>query len=120
MAIEDNAGIVGDRVWKIIERTVERLGIENQLSRDDLICNDEHVGPAYAVPTEEAIDAIRLLARTEGIFLDPIYTAKAFAGMLADVRFGMYDEEDKIIFLHTGGQPALFALVDHLEPILQR
>lgn len=116
--IEDDAEIGVERAWRIIERTVERLGIDNPMTRDDLICVDGHVGPGYAIPTPECIDAIRLLARSEAIFLEPIYTAKAFAGMVADIETGLYSPDDEIIFLHTGGQPVLFALVDQLETIL--
>jgi D-cysteine desulfhydrase family pyridoxal phosphate-dependent enzyme len=116
--IEDNAEIGAERAWRIIERTVERLGIANPITPTDLICKDGHVGPGYAIPTPECIDAIQLLARTEGIFLEPIYTAKAFAGMIADIRAGHYTTSDEIIFLHTGGQPVLFASVDQLTAIL--
>ena len=115
IAIEDDGATVADRAWAIIERTAERLGIAPPLCRDDLICRDGHVGPGYAIPTEECIAAIRLLARTEAIFLEPIYTAKAFAGMLAAIERGDYGPDDEIIFLHTGGAPVLFALTDQLE-----
>lgn len=114
IAIEDDGETIADRAWAIIERTAERLDIDLPLARPDLICRDGHVGPAYAVPTEECIDAIGLLARTEAIFLEPIYTAKAFAGMLAAIERGEHAEDESIIFLHTGGTPVLFALVDQL------
>lgn len=116
--IEDDAEVGVERAWRIIERTVARLGIDSPMTRDDLICMDGHVGPGYAIPTTECIDAIRLLAHTEAIFLEPIYTAKAFAGMVTDIGSGRYGPEDEIVFLHTGGQPVLFALVDQLEAIL--
>ncbi|CAN5512519.1 D-cysteine desulfhydrase [soil metagenome] len=115
IAIEDDGATVADRAWKIIEATAKRLGVPLPLERADLICRDGHVGPGYAIPTEECIDAIRLLARTEGIFLEPIYTAKAFAGMLAAIERGDHQPDEDVIFLHTGGAPVLFALVDQLE-----
>jgi D-cysteine desulfhydrase family pyridoxal phosphate-dependent enzyme len=114
IAIEDDGATVAERAWRIIERTAERLALEPPLRRDDLICRDGHVGPGYAIPTEECIEAIGLLARTEAIFLEPIYTAKAFAGMLAAVRRGEHGPDEQIVFLHTGGAPVLFALVDQL------
>ncbi len=118
IAIEDDAGTIASRIWPIIEETINRLGIDFPLDRIELLLNDAHVGPAYAVPTRECIDAIQFLARTESIFLEPIYTAKAFAGMLADIQAGRYSSQDEIIFLHTGGNTVLFALTDQLQPIL--
>lgn len=118
IAIEDDGKTVADRAWRIIEATAERLDVPLPLARADLICRDGHVGPAYAVPTDECIDAIGLLARTEAIFLEPIYTAKAFAGMLAAIERGDHGPDEDIIFLHTGGAPVLFALVDQLERII--
>jgi 1-aminocyclopropane-1-carboxylate deaminase/D-cysteine desulfhydrase-like pyridoxal-dependent ACC family enzyme len=120
IAIEDDARIVGDRAWRIIEATCERLGCANPLTRDDLVVDDRFVGPGYAIPTPECIDAIGLLARTEGIFLEPIYTAKAFAGMLSDIRDGRFAADDDVIFLHTGGATVLFALADQLAPLTGR
>ena len=115
IAIEDDGMTILSRVWPIIERTAERLGIAPPLSRTDLICLDGHVGPAYAVPTDECIAAIHALAKTEGILIEPIYTAKAFAGMLAAIERGDHANDDAVIFLHTGGAPVLFSLVDQLQ-----
>jgi D-cysteine desulfhydrase family pyridoxal phosphate-dependent enzyme len=116
--IEDNAAIGAERSWKIVQKTAERLGIPCPLTRKDIICVDGFVGPAYAVPTEEGLDALRLLARSEAILLEPVYSAKAFAGMIAEVRSGMYSDDQSIIFLHTGGAPELFAMIEELAPIL--
>ncbi len=118
IAIEDDGQTIAGRAWTIIERTAERLGTVLPLSRQELICRDGYVGPGYAIPTAECLDAIKLLATTEGIFLEPIYTAKAFAGMIAAIERGDYSSDDEIIFLHTGGTPVLFALVDQLERIV--
>ncbi len=115
IAIEDDGNTIADRAWKIIENTALRMDVDLPLERADLICRDGHVGPAYAIPTEECIEAIRVLSRSEGIFLEPIYTAKAFAGMVAAIQRGDYAPNDQIIFLHTGGTPVLFALVDQLD-----
>lgn len=85
-----------------------------------VICDDSQFGEAYGYPTPAALDAIKLLADTEAILLDPVYSSKAFAGMLADIKAGLYKNEDAIVFIHTGGTPALFAKVDLLKPILSR
>jgi 1-aminocyclopropane-1-carboxylate deaminase/D-cysteine desulfhydrase-like pyridoxal-dependent ACC family enzyme len=71
--------------------------------------DDEFVGGGYGVPTKASQEAIELLARTEAIFLDPTYTAKAMAGLLARVRRGAFSSNETVLFWHTGGQVALFA-----------
>lgn len=68
-----------------------------------------HIGPGYGVLTEGGTEAIQLFARTEGILLDPVYTGKAAAALIAGVRSGAYSEDEDVLFLHTGGAPALFA-----------
>lgn len=70
----------------------------------------EYAGPGYAVPDPAATPAILELARTEGILLDPVYTGKAWAGLLAQVQAGGFEGEDDIVFFHTGGAAALFAM----------
>lgn len=78
---------------------------------DDLAINvlDGYVGPGYAMATPEIFALIKKLARLEGIFLDPVYTAKAFLGMLAEIEKGRFDGAENIIFIHTGGLYGLFA-----------
>jgi D-cysteine desulfhydrase family pyridoxal phosphate-dependent enzyme len=85
-----------------------------------VVCDDTQFGEAYGQPTPEALEAIKLLAHTEAVLLDPVYSSKAFAGMIADIRAGIYRDDDAIVFVHTGGTPALFAKVDMLGPILTR
>ena len=71
--------------------------------------DDRFVGGGYGVPTEASTQAIATLARTEAIFLDPTYTAKAMAGLMSRLRGGEFDERQTILFWHTGGQVGLFA-----------
>ncbi len=73
----------------------------------------EFVGEAYGVPTREGLEAIHLLARTEGVLTDPVYTGKALAALISHVRAGKYQESDVVVFLHTGGAPADFAYTDY-------
>lgn len=70
--------------------------------------DDKYVGPGYSLPTPESTDAIQILARSEGILLDPVYTGKAFAGLLGMIEAGYFKPGSNVIFLHTGGSPALF------------
>lgn len=83
------------------------LGIKVQT--DDFEIVDSYIGEGYAKPTEEGIKAIRLVAQTEGIFLDPVYTGKTMAGLIDLVQQGRFDCNDTVVFIHTGGIPALFA-----------
>ncbi len=94
-----------------------RIGAE-PVDASLVVCDDTQFGEAYGTPTPAALEAIKLLAHTEAILLDPVYSSKAFAGMIADIRAGVYGSDDAIVFVHTGGAPALFAKVDMLGPIL--
>lgn len=70
---------------------------------------DEYFSPRYGEPNEEGMDAVKLLARLEGIFLDPVYTGKAMAGLIDGINQNRFRREGPLLFVHTGGAPALFA-----------
>jgi 1-aminocyclopropane-1-carboxylate deaminase/D-cysteine desulfhydrase-like pyridoxal-dependent ACC family enzyme len=92
-----------------ITRLSDRLRAEGAtISEPRFRFEHGQVGKGYAEPTEAADRAIRLLARTEGIFLDPVYTGKAFAGLLSELEAERFNEDDDVIFVHTGGLPGLF------------
>jgi 1-aminocyclopropane-1-carboxylate deaminase/D-cysteine desulfhydrase-like pyridoxal-dependent ACC family enzyme len=87
-----------------------RLGGRHSFSAGEIpLIEKTYAGSKYGVPSERGQNAIKLLARTEGILLDPVYTGKAFAGLLDLVEKGQLGSNEPIIFLHTGGLPALFA-----------
>ena len=67
-------------------------------------------GPGYAIPSEEGNEAVRLLAETEGLFLDPVYTGKAFAGLVQMLTDGTVQPGENVLFLHSGGAGGLFAV----------
>lgn len=92
--------------------TLALLGTRRRVTIEEISIDDTQVGEGYAIPTEEGMAAIGLLARTEAIILDPVYTGKAMAAAIADVRGGIYSSEDSIIYLHTGGGPSVFANLD--------
>ncbi|WP_034458181.1 D-cysteine desulfhydrase [Buttiauxella noackiae] len=75
---------------------------------------DDYFAPGYGKPNEEGLEAIKLLARLEGILLDPVYTGKAMAGLIDGVAQKRFKDEGPIIFIHTGGAPALFAYHPHV------
>jgi D-cysteine desulfhydrase family pyridoxal phosphate-dependent enzyme len=86
-----------------------RWGIAERLEIADIGYRDEYRGEGYAIPTQETLEAIRLVAEMEGILLDPVYTGKAMAGLIGEIRKGTITPHETVIFLHTGGTPALFA-----------
>lgn len=89
-------------------RTAAALGIDDGVPEDRVLVDDRWVGEGYGVPTQPMIDAVRLLARTEGILLDPVYTGKGFAGLLGNIREGRFRPEQNVTFVHTGGSAGLF------------
>ena len=89
--------------------TAELLGIDQQFNVTDVRIDGAFIGADYGVPTEEGFEAIRLLARTEAVFLDPVYTGKAMAALISHARSGQLDPDEAVVFLHTGGGPSLFA-----------
>lgn len=75
---------------------------------------DDYFAPAYGIPNDEGMEAVKLLARLEGILLDPVYTGKAMAGLIDGISQKRFKDEGPILFVHTGGAPALFAYHPHI------
>ena len=98
-----------DKVHALCGDVLALLGSDAQVKRDDLHLDLTQWQPGYEQPSEAASEAIRLLARTEGLFVDPVYTGKALAALLADVRSGRIARGERVLFWHTGGATALFA-----------
>src|SRR6266851_2674226 len=88
------------------------LGWQMDLDESDVESYDEYVETAYGEPSPRGLAAMQLAARTEGLILDPIYTAKAMAGLIDHARRGLLSAKDTVVFIHTGGLPALFAFGD--------
>jgi D-cysteine desulfhydrase len=78
-------------------------------SREGVVALDEWVGPGYSLPTDDMVEAVRLFAHLEGLLLDPVYTGKAAAGLIGLIRRKHFKPGAKILFVHTGGAPSLFA-----------
>ena len=95
-------------------RTAALLGLPHRLTAADIDIREDYMGPRYGVVTAGGREAMDLLARTEGIVLDPVYTAKAMAGLIDDARHGRLRAKDQVVFIHTGGTPAIFAYRDEL------
>lgn len=102
-------------VFGLARRTADHLGLGDIIRREHVVCNCDYVGSGYGLPTPEMVAAVRLLARTEGILLDPVYSGKAMAGLVDLVRKGYFSDDSDVVFLHTGGSVALFGYPDAFD-----
>jgi D-cysteine desulfhydrase family pyridoxal phosphate-dependent enzyme len=98
-----------DKVARVAEGTAGLLGPGDRARAGKAVIEDGYGGEAYGLPTPEMLDTLRLLARLEGLILDPVYTGKAMAGLIGLHRQGRFDGDRAVVFLHTGGLPLLFA-----------
>ncbi len=94
-------------VYDLVKQTAAHVGIAAEIPREAILCFGEYVGPGYSLPTDQMAEAVRMLARLEGILMDPVYTGKAMAGLIDLVRQGYFNREENVLFVHTGGSPAL-------------
>jgi L-cysteate sulfo-lyase len=95
-------------VYKLACATWDMLGCRGELPRESVVANCDYVGSGYGQPTDGMIEALRLLARTEGILLDPVYSGKGMAGLIDLIRMGHFNAGENLVFLHTGGAQGLF------------
>ncbi len=103
------------KLHALAQEVADKLEIRGGVPREAFTVLDDYVGPGYSLPTEGMIEAVRLFARLEGILLDPVYTGKTAAGMIDLVRGGHFKQGERVLFLHTGGSPALYAYQDILS-----
>lgn len=108
VAVAPGAAELAAGIRTIAAETVAGFGDAVAVPADDVQVDAAWVGPGYGVPTNAGLEAIALFARTEGILLDPVYTAKAAAALIDGIRSGRFAGES-VVFVHTGGAPALFA-----------
>ena len=99
-------------VLALARATAVYMGIEREVPASAVEANCDYVGAGYGRPTPGMVEAVQIVARTEGIFLDPVYSGKGMAGLIDLVRNGTFTKGQKIVFLHTGGATGLFGYVD--------
>jgi len=111
ISADDPAAALSATISALVTGAGERLGAKASTVGGDapVIVDDSFVGDGYGAPTPASTEAMELTARTEGIVLDPVYTAKAMAGLIARVRAGSWRSGDTVLFWHTGGVPGFFA-----------
>jgi len=100
-------------VYDLFRRTADYVGIKGEIPREAVLCFGDYVGPGYSLPTPEMTEAVKMVARTEAILLDPVYTGKAMAGLIDLARKDFFNKDENVLFLHTGGSPALYAYLDN-------
>jgi D-cysteine desulfhydrase len=114
ISVDKTGGHLCETVSALLAPTAERLGLELSLSPEDVHVDDRFMGGGYAVLTDAEREAVRTVARSEGILLDPVYTGKAMAGLMGLIRKGEIGAHERVLFWHTGGSAALFAYVEGL------
>jgi L-cysteate sulfo-lyase len=100
------------RVSALTTATAQYLNYPTEGLSDRIHVNSDYLGEGYSIPTNTMVEAVRLVARLEGILLDPVYTGKAMAGLIDSAQSGRFRKEENIVFLHTGGQSGLFGFRD--------
>ena len=96
------------RVYELAVRVLSLLGVAQALPRERVVADDRFIGAGYGIATDSMVEAVTMLARTEGILADPVYTGKGLAGLLEMVRTGRFQPDEDVIFVHTGGSAGLF------------
>ncbi len=96
----------------LANETLELAGGRGDISAQEMVVEDGYVGAGYSLPTDEMTAAIQIFARLEGILLDPVYTGKTAAGLIGLVHEGRFSKDDNVLFIHTGGAPAIYAYPD--------
>jgi D-cysteine desulfhydrase family pyridoxal phosphate-dependent enzyme len=102
-------------VANLTNETFAFMGSPRRITVGDVIVHDQYYGVKYGVATPEGLAAIRLLGRSEGLVMDPVYTGKAMAGMIDQLKRGNLDDAEAVLFFHTGGFPAVFAQAEHFQ-----
>ena len=103
-----------EHIVQLANATAERLGVRSRFSASDLTLRENYLGDGYGVVGDLERRAIRLVARTEGVLLDPVYTGRAMGGLIDMIERGELSREHAVLFWHTGGTPALFPYVRDL------
>jgi D-cysteine desulfhydrase family pyridoxal phosphate-dependent enzyme len=109
ISVDEPAGPFRQMVVNLAKEVTLLFDNAKDITKEDVLVNDDLIKPGYAVMTEVEKEAIQLFARHEGLLLDPVYTGRAAAGLIALIRQGFFKKDDTVLFWHTGGTTALFA-----------
>ena len=103
------------KIFLFSQQIANLMKLDLQIEEGEIDIFVDYVGSGYAKRTDSSIEAIKLVAQTEGIVLDPVYTGKTMAGLIDLVRKGFFKQDDNVVFLHTGGIPGLFAYANYFQ-----
>jgi D-cysteine desulfhydrase len=101
-------------VYELVNQTAAHVGVDSAIPRDAVLCFGDYVGPSYSLPTPQMAEAVRMLARLEGILMDPVYTGRTMAGFIDLIRKGFFSKDETVLFVHTGGSPALYVYMKEI------
>ncbi len=119
ISVSQDKNYLSEKIAAIIQGSSKLLDLDISLTNNDITVIDDYVSPGYGYLTREVADAIRFVAETEGILLDPVYTGKAMYGMIDLIENNYFNDDDILVFLHTGGTPAIFPYRDQLKLLLE-
>jgi len=119
ISVSETRETMTDYVRNISEKTMDLLEQPQSIADDDIIVFEEYLRDGYGILDQKVVDAIRLVAETEGILLDPVYTGKAMSGFLDLVEKGYFEKGSNVVFLHSGGTPALFPYRKELRELME-
>jgi D-cysteine desulfhydrase len=102
-------------VYDLVQKTAEWVGVKQDIPRQAVVSFGDYWRPKYSVPNKKMVEAVNMMAKTEGILLDPVYTGKAMAGLIDLSRKGYFKKGENVLFVHTGGSSGLYA---YIKPVL--
>jgi D-cysteine desulfhydrase family pyridoxal phosphate-dependent enzyme len=120
ISVSSDKASVKATVAKIANETAKVLGVDLDFTVDEIVVFDDYVGEGYGKLNRSHADAIALTARKEGVLLDPVYTGKAMAGTIDLIKKGYFKKDEGVVFLHSGGTPALFVYKDRLLELIEK
>ena len=120
ISVAEDKESFGKDVLNIVQDTAKALKTEIEMKKEDIVIFDEYIKEGYGILNKEVAEAVRFMSEKEGIFLDPVYTGKAMAGLIDLVKKEFFKKGDNILFLHTGGAPALFPNKHKLVDLLKK
>lgn len=104
-----------DNVYRLAEKALDYINAQYTIDRDSVKVLDDYIGAGYSLPTDGMIEAVKLMSQREGILLDPVYTGKTMAGLIDLIRQGYFKKGEKVLFMHTGGSPALYNYTSYFQ-----
>ena len=111
--------VMQENISSIANEAATVLGLDITISPEEILVADEYIFEGYGILTKEIYGAMEKVARSEGILLDPVYTGKAMAGLIDLASRNFFNKNDGVIFLHTGGTPALFVYEEKILELIK-